>query len=69
MDAGQPRCVRLLAFSRAPLAGAAGPESGLLEHPHTITDPATMLAWQPVDGGFYYLTGDQKLHFLAVRDK
>jgi hypothetical protein len=46
-----------------------GRESGLLEQPQTITDPATILAWQAVNGGFYYLTGDQKLHFLRGAGK
>jgi hypothetical protein len=30
----------------------------------TINDPAGITAWQPVNGGMYYLSGDQKLHLL-----
>ncbi|WP_428939965.1 PQQ-binding-like beta-propeller repeat protein [Fontivita pretiosa] len=53
--------VHIKAFSRA--INPNGSESGLLEHDVKISDPATILSWQVVDGGFYYLSGDQKLHF------
>jgi outer membrane protein assembly factor BamB len=63
--AGAPTTsVQLQPVSRAPVGDDPGRESALLEQPQTITDPATIVAWQPVNGGFYYLTGDQKLHFL-----
>jgi hypothetical protein len=50
------------AVSRADLGG--GRESGLLEHDIPLADPSGISAWQPVDGGLYYLSGDQQLHFL-----
>ncbi|HEY8667006.1 MAG TPA: PQQ-binding-like beta-propeller repeat protein, partial [Tepidisphaeraceae bacterium] len=53
---------RLLAYSRS--TSEAGSESGKFSYVVPITDPAGILQWQPVDRGFYYLTGDQKLHFL-----
>jgi outer membrane protein assembly factor BamB len=59
--AAPPTTCRLLAYSRAKTASG---ESGALNHDPTITDPAGITAWQPVDGGFYYLSADRKLHFL-----
>ena len=68
--AGAPTTsIQLQPISRAPVGDDPGRESALLEQPQTITDPATILAWQPVNGGFYYLTGDQKLHFLKGAGK
>jgi hypothetical protein len=68
--AGAPTTsIQLQPISRAPVGDDAARESALLEQPHTITDAATILAWQPVNGGFYYLTGDQKLHFLRGAGK
>jgi hypothetical protein len=55
--------LQLQAVSRAPLDDK-GRETGLLEYPFTLSDPATIQSWQPVDGGLYYLAGDQRLHFL-----
>lgn len=52
---------RLLAYSRATVNGR---ESGLLTHDPMFPDPAGISTWQPANGGFFYLTGDQKLHFL-----
>jgi hypothetical protein len=66
--AGPTTSIQLQPVSRAAYDDT-GRESGLLEQPQTITDPATILAWQAVDGGFYYLTGDQKLHFLRGAGK
>jgi outer membrane protein assembly factor BamB len=68
--AGAPTTsIQLQPISRATVGDDPGRESALLEQPQTITDPATILAWQPVNGGFYYLTGDQKLHFLKGAGK
>jgi hypothetical protein len=53
----------LQAISRAPLDDR-GLESGRLDEKLTITDPSTIVAWQAVEGGMYYLGGDQRLHFL-----
>jgi outer membrane protein assembly factor BamB/tetratricopeptide (TPR) repeat protein len=39
-------------------------ESGRIEQVFDVTDPTNVTNWQPADGGIYYLTGDQKLHFL-----
>jgi outer membrane protein assembly factor BamB len=65
----------ILAFSRALLPKAVNrpvtTESGLWVYPNgarpytpTASDPSGILAWQPVDGGLYYLAGDHRLHFL-----
>jgi hypothetical protein len=54
--------LQLKAFSRA--TDANGIESGLLEHDVNISAAAPIVGWQVVDGGFYYLGGDQQLHFL-----
>jgi len=47
--------------SRLPTGG----ESGKLDFRQPIQEPAGVVTWQAVDGGIYYLAGDQKLHFLA----
>jgi outer membrane protein assembly factor BamB len=64
--AGSPN-VQLLMYYRGP-AGSTGPEDCLLSYlPKKIsTSGPGALEWAGVDGGFYYLTADQKLHFLAV---
>jgi hypothetical protein len=54
--------LNLSAFSRD--INASGAESGFYQYNHPITDPAGITKWQAVDGGFYYLGGDQRLHFL-----
>jgi hypothetical protein len=59
----QPSITLLLsAFSRALVQD--GKESGLYQHRREITDRAGITKWQLVDGGVYYLAGDQRLHFL-----
>lgn len=65
---GRPRrpgtpTLQLQAVSRAPVDDA-GRESGLLDQQFNLSDPSTIVAWQPVEGGLYYLGGDQRLHFL-----
>ncbi len=55
---------RLHAFSRAKLKDNADRESGLLVYSHNVSDKSGIVQWQAVEGGFYYLSGDQKLHFL-----
>jgi outer membrane protein assembly factor BamB len=40
-------------------------ESGRTDVVHPVTDPGLLTGdWQGVDGGFYYLTADHKLHML-----
>lgn len=55
---------RLHAYSLAKLLDRPGQESGVLDHLEDITDPAGITQWQAVNGGFYYLSGDNKLHYL-----
>lgn len=62
-----PTSLLLQAVSRADLGG--GRESGLLEHDIPLAAPSGINALQPVDGGIYYLTGDQQLHFLRGADR
>jgi hypothetical protein len=52
----------LRAYSRATLDN--GHESGRIDYLDRISSPAGIQSWQSVDGGLYYLTGDQKLYFL-----
>jgi hypothetical protein len=59
-----PNTARLHCFSRARVDPKGDRESGRLDQVPTITDPAGISEFQGVDGGFYYLTGDHKLHFL-----
>lgn len=54
---------RLLAYSRATVNGR---ESGRLDFDPAFPEPAGITAWQPATGGLYYLTGDEKLHFLKA---
>jgi hypothetical protein len=55
--------VRLMSFSRKPEV------KGFLESMHDFIEPTGILAAQAVEGGLYYLAGDQKLHFLAGAGK
>jgi outer membrane protein assembly factor BamB len=50
-------------YSRAQLPD--GSESGRRDFHHTLNEPGGVVSWQAVEGGLYYLAGDQKLHFLA----
>ena len=62
VPANLPQYLQFVAFSRAP--DQSGKESGLMEYKLPINLNSPILRWQPVDGGFYYLSGDQKLHFM-----
>jgi hypothetical protein len=57
-----PNQLYLHAYSRAVVG--SGRESGLITYRYRISSPAGIQNWQGVDGGVYYLTGDQKLYFL-----
>ncbi|CAN5633074.1 hypothetical protein BH09PLA1_BH09PLA1_06420 [soil metagenome] len=50
---------RILAFSRKPEL------KGLVESMYDFVEPVGSLSCQAVDGGIYYLAGDQRLHFIA----
>lgn len=56
--------IRLLFYSRASVDGQSGKESGRLDYVPSIRDEAGITQVEGVEGGFYYLTGDKKLHFL-----
>jgi hypothetical protein len=53
----------VLAYSRKP------ERKGLVETYYDFSEPAGILACQAVEGGIYYLAGDQRLHFLAGSGK
>jgi hypothetical protein len=55
--------VRVMSFSRNRAV------KGLLESMHDFSEPAGILQCQAVEGGIYYLAGDQRLHFLAGAGK
>lgn len=55
------RAMQLLVFSRRPTPSG---ESGLLEFNQTLIASSNVISYQAVNGGLYYLTLDQKLHFL-----
>jgi hypothetical protein len=57
-----PTTLTVRPFSRMILEN--GKESGLQPFQTQIKAPAGIQSWQGVDGGLYYLTGDQKLWFL-----
>ncbi len=56
--------IRFNLYNRAKLDGSIDRESGRLDYFPQIRDEAGIMDVQGVDGGFYYLTGDKKLHFL-----
>ena len=58
---------QLLAYAR--YAGKPGDtaESGRIDYEPMLVEKEPVTAWQGVEGGFYYLTGDEKLHFLAAQ--
>ncbi|HVT88167.1 MAG TPA: PQQ-binding-like beta-propeller repeat protein [Tepidisphaeraceae bacterium] len=61
--ANQGTKLRMQAFSRA--LDSKGVESGRLDFDEPISSGnAQTTAWQVVDGGIYFLTKDEKLHFL-----
>jgi len=52
-------------FRRAAISPTNPAESGAIDYLEHITDAAGILpTWQAVDGGFYYVTADNKLHML-----
>ncbi|MCC7349629.1 MAG: PQQ-binding-like beta-propeller repeat protein [Phycisphaerales bacterium] len=53
--------LQLLVYSRQPTSSG---ESGKLVFDPILNSPSSIISWQPADGGLYYLTADQKLHFL-----
>jgi len=55
--------MNVVLFSRSRLPN--GGESGKMDYTEDVIEPAGVVSWQAVDGGIYYLAGDQKLHFLA----
>ena len=57
-----PPRIKFTAYSRT--ITESGRESGVLAHELDLSDNAGITAYQIVDGGFYYLTADKKLHFL-----
>ncbi len=55
----------LRAFGLYPASPTNPAESGRLDFKVDVTDPAGLTgSWQAVDGGFCYLSADQKLHLL-----
>jgi hypothetical protein len=44
-------------------------ESGLLAYHKEFTEPGKITSWAAVDGGIYYLTGDDRLVFLKGSQK
>jgi hypothetical protein len=60
--AGSPS-VTLMAYSRANVPGKAI-ENGSLDFVPTVRSSAGITDWLPAEGGVYYLSKDNKLHFL-----
>ena len=62
----EPTDFRVLCYSRQIVKSSDGKssESGSLVHDHRFKEPAHVRSWHLVDGGIYYLAGDDKLHFL-----
>lgn len=64
VNAGKVSSFHLRAHARYGTSDADSAESGLTEYNYEVSDPSGITTWQAVDGGFYYLAADQKLHFL-----
>ncbi len=64
VNAGKVAAYRLYTYARYGQDENDPAESGITTFIHLQGDPSGITAWQPVDGGFYYLAADQKLHFL-----
>jgi hypothetical protein len=58
-----PNRVRVYCYSRA-TNGPGGQETGRIDDFPFIRDDSGISELQGVNGGFYYLTGDKKLHYL-----
>ena len=56
---------QLLAYGRYPGKPGDTAESGRIDYESPIVEEQPITSWQGVEGGFYYLTADGKLHFLA----
>lgn len=65
-DIADPTQITFMAYSRRPRANAdSGAESGTLSYSVPITDKSGIKTdIQACDGGFYYATGDGKVHVL-----
>lgn len=57
---------QLLSFRRTPGSPGGTAESGRGDYAMKILETKPVTHWQGVNGGFYYLTADGKLHFLAA---
>ena len=58
------RLFQLRLYKRTIPQETPGVEGGKLEQTHDLAEPAGIIAWQAVEGGLYYLSGDHNLHFL-----
>jgi hypothetical protein len=65
-NSDEPTDYRVLCYSRQIVKSSDGKssESGSLVHDYRFKEPAHVRSWHLVDGGIYYLAGDDKLHFL-----
>jgi len=59
----KPGAMSVTAFSRKP------ERRGLVESEFEFVEPTGVMTCQAVEGGIYYLAGDQRLHFLAGAGK
>lgn len=57
---------QLLAYRRASGRPGGTAESGYGDYTIKVREAEPVTHWQGVNGGFYYLTGDGKLHFLTA---
>lgn len=64
---GQPARLQIAAFSRTIVP--SGLESGNHDYAFTISGPSEVKEYQLVNGGFYYRSGDNQLHFLRAAGK
>ncbi len=69
INSGKAAAYRLYSHARYGQDENDPAESGITTSIHLQSDPSGITAWQPVDGGFYYLAADQKLHFLKGAGK
>ena len=70
--AGKENVYPLRAYSRLLLVSQGTnkvSESGLLAYHKEYVEPTKITDWAAVDGGIYYLTGDDRLVFLKGTQK
>jgi outer membrane protein assembly factor BamB len=68
-DTGKKDRQMLLAYARYPGKAGDTAESGRIDYEPSFVEPHSIKQWQGVEGGFYYVSGDSKLHFVSAENE